>query len=58
MYFSEAGNKLHHMRDLANILLEYQDQNKITHSDMNELIDWLRDEAMLFNIEETAKKNK
>lgn len=58
MYFSEAGNKLHHLRDLANILLEYQDQNQISHSDMTELIDWLCDEAMLFNIKETAKKNK
>ena len=56
--FSEAGNKLRHLHDLASILLEYQNQNSIPNSDMGELIDWLCDEAMLFNIEDTQKKNK
>jgi hypothetical protein len=56
--FSEAGNKLPHLRDLASILLAYQNENGIPDSDMDELIDWLCDEAMLFNIEDTAKKNK
>jgi len=56
--FSEAGNKLRHLRDLANILLDYQDENRISTSDMGSLIDWLCDEAMLFNIEDTKRKNK
>lgn len=56
--FSEAGNKLGDLRDLANILLEYQNENHISNSDMTSLIDWLCDEAMLFNIEDTKRKNK
>ena len=56
--FSEAGNKLRHLRDLANILLEYQGENRISTSDITSLIDWLSDEAMLFNIEDTQKRNK
>ena len=56
--FSEAGNKLHHLRDLASILLEYQNQNRIPNSDMGELIDWLCNEAMVFNAEDTARRNK
>jgi hypothetical protein len=56
--FSEAGKNLRDLRDLASILLEYQNQNRIPNSDMGELIDWLCDEAMLFNIEESQRKNK
>jgi hypothetical protein len=56
--FTEAGNKLRHLRDLANILLEYQSENGISTSDMTSLIDWLSEEAMLFNIEDTQKKEQ
>jgi len=56
--FLEAGAKLRDLHDLASILLEYQNQNRIPNSDMNELIDWLCDEAMLFNIKESKRKNK
>ena len=56
--FSEAGEKLEHLRDLASVLIEYQDLNHIPKLDMGELIDWLCDEAMLFNIEESQRKNK
>jgi hypothetical protein len=58
IYVTEAGNKLRHLRDLANILLEYQSENGISTSDMTSLIDWLSEEAMLFNIEDTQKRNK
>jgi len=56
--FQEAGRKLGDLRDLANILLDYQNKNHITHSDMNSLMDWLFEEAMLFNIENSKRENK
>jgi hypothetical protein len=56
--FSEAGNKLRHLRDLANIFLEYQKENRVSNSDMSTVIEWLLDEAMLFNIEDSTRRNK
>lgn len=48
--FSEASTRFKDLRDLACMLLEYQEQNRIPKRDMETLMSWLEDEAFLANL--------